>query len=359
MAQSTPSSGLLDLPEAQLDEKFQELGWPKYRLGQVLDWVFRKRVFRYEGMSNLPAGTRSELAESLPLLLPQLLRIQGSQDTTWKFLLRLADGQMIETVLIPASPALYGEKSDRLTLCVSSQVGCAYGCKFCASGLDGWKRNLSPSEIVGQVLLVEQEAKVRISNLVFMGMGEPFANYDNLLTAISWLNSGKGVGLGARHMTVSTSGLVPRILDFADQPLQLRLAISLHGATDSVRELIMPVNRRYPLAELLAACEYFCSKKAQRITFEYILIHGINDQPEQAGELSRLVRRLNAKVNLIPYNQVEGLEWQRPSVETQDAFLSRLKSLGVAATLRREKGHDIAAACGQLRLAATKSASES
>ncbi|MCX7868938.1 MAG: 23S rRNA (adenine(2503)-C(2))-methyltransferase RlmN, partial [Terrimicrobiaceae bacterium] len=247
-------------------------------------------------------------------------------------------------------------RSDRLTLCVSSQVGCAYGCKFCASGLEGWKRNLQPGEIVGQLLAVEALAGVRGSNIVFMGMGEPFANYDNLMKAIGILNAEWGAGLGARHMTVSTSGLAPRIRNFAEQPLQVRLAVSLHGATDEVRERIMPINRRYPLAELLDACAYFVSRKKQRLTFEYILIRGVNDSPSQARELAGIARRLKAKINLIPYNSVEGLDWSRPKREAQEEFLSALRSAGIPATLRREKGHDIAAACGQLRLAEAREA---
>jgi 23S rRNA (adenine2503-C2)-methyltransferase len=257
---------------------------------------------------------------------------------------------MVETVLIPASPALYGGKADRRTVCISSQVGCAYGCKFCASGLDGFKRNLTAGEIVAQFLAVEEHSQEKANNIVFMGMGEPFANYDNLLKAIAILNAPWGLGLGARSMTVSTSGLVPRIRDFANQPLQVRLAISLHGATDEVRCKIMPVNRKYPLAELLSACEYYSSRKKQRITFEYIMICGVNDTEEQALALAAHATRLKAKVNLIPYNRVDGLDWQRPSEAAQERFLNFLRRHNLAVTLRREKGHDIAAACGQLRL---------
>ena len=252
-------------------------------------------------------------------------------------------------MLIPASPALYGEASDRRTLCVSTQVGCAYGCKFCASGLDGWTRNLRADEIVEQILLAEELSGERVSNLVFMGMGEPLANFTNLMQAIAILNAPWGVGIGARHITISTSGLAPQIRELADQPLQVRLAISLHGATDEVRQQIMPVNRKYPLEELLDACEYYVQRKKQRITFEYILIENINDRPEDAVALGRVARRVNAKVNCIPYNRVEGLPWERPTEPRQDEFMEVLTRAGVTATLRREKGHDIAAACGQLR----------
>ena len=339
------------LLKEELEESLVSLDQPSYRAGQVLQWAYgrEKRVESWEGMTNLPAALRSALAEKHPISLPEVVTVSGSKDTTRKFLLRLQDGEMIETVLIPASPALYGEESDRRTLCVSSQVGCAYGCKFCASGLDGWKRHLSADEIVSQVLLAEKISGERINNLVFMGMGEPMANYDNWLRAVSILNAPWGVGLGARKMTVSTSGLVPRIRDLADQPLQIRLAISLHGASDEVRGQIMPVNKKYPVSELMDACSYYCDRKKQMITFEYILIEGVNDAVEEARLLAERARGLRAKINLIPYNTVEGLPWKRPSEAVQEEFLSILLGRGIAATIRREKGHDIDAACGQLR----------
>jgi 23S rRNA (adenine2503-C2)-methyltransferase len=313
----------------------------------------------------VPKVLRDKLRESFTLRSLELVRKQGSGDTTQKFLWRLNDGAYIETVLIPANPALYGEPSDRHTLCVSTQVGCAYGCGFCASGLEGWKRNLTVEEIVDQVIAVERwhysqsasesETVVSgdsrlVSNLVIMGMGEPLANYDNLLKALKILNAPWGGGIGARKITVSTSGLVPQIRKLADEPHQFRLAISLHGATDETRSKIMPVNRKYPLRELTAACEYYQEQKGRMITFEYILIAGVNDGLDQIRPLANLARRLNAKVNLIPYNKVEGLPWERPSQEVQERFLQALENLHVIATLRREKGHDIDAACGQLRL---------
>lgn len=301
-------------------------------------------------MTNLPRSLREQLENELPLHIPVLVRQLGAEDSTRKFLFALEGGDRIESVLIPASPALYGGASDRRTLCLSSQVGCAYGCKFCASGLDGWKRNLSTGEIVGQFLAAEAISGEKINNLVFMGMGEPLANYDALMRAVEIFNAPWGLGLGARHMTLSTSGLVPRIYDLARQSRQIRLAVSLHGATDEVRGQIMPVNRKYPLAELLEACAEYVHLKKQYLTFEYILIAGINDSPAQARDLVRICRRLRAKVNLIPYNEVEGLDWKRPGEAAQDAFLAVLEGAGVPATLRREKGHDIAAACGQLRL---------
>ena len=262
-------------------------------------------------------------------------------------------------MLIPASLDLFGERSDRFTLCVSTQVGCAYGCKFCASGLEGFKRNLTPGEIVAQILETERATKTKINNLVFMGMGEPLANYANLMKALEIINAPWGVGIGARHITISTSGLAPQIRLLAEQPLQVRLALSLHGATDDVRAQIMPVNRKYPLAELLEACAEYQTKKRKMMTLEYILIAGVNDSKEQATLLALHAKRLHAKVNLIPYNTVEGLDWKRPSDFVIDAFAAILHGAQVTATVRREKGHDIDAACGQLRLKELKTASGS
>jgi 23S rRNA (adenine2503-C2)-methyltransferase len=396
------------LTREELETQFAAWQQPKYRVAQLLEWLYVHRVTSWEAMTNLPRPLRETLQENFSLQTPELLRKQGAPDpssvaapalhrstlasmagdhkehaaegelrrvdTTQKFLWRLHDHSLIESVLIPANPALYGDASDRHTLCVSTQVGCAYGCKFCASGLDGWKRNLTPDEIVEQVLSVERilsssssfsssnptedpitRTRTRtneriIDNLVVMGMGEPLANYDNLLKALRILNAPWGGGIGARKITISTSGLAPQIRRLADEPLQFRLAISLHGATDEVRNKIMPVNRKYPLKELVAACEHYQAQKGRMLTFEYILIAGVNDSIEQAKPLAALAKKLFAKVNLIPYNRVEGLPWERPNEESQEQFLAALEKQKVIATLRREKGHDIDAACGQLRL---------
>jgi len=377
----------------------RQTGEPNFRLDQVLSWLHARRVGGWDEMSNLPKTLRGRLAEHFEFSLPELVLRQGSADTTQKFLWRLRDGALIESVLIPANPALFSDRSDRHTLCVSTQVGCAYGCRFCASGLEGWKRNLSPDEIVGQVLGIERWHRTQtantppmppptvsvaaspadtaqaeglimatppaapatssaaapaplrlIDNLVIMGMGEPLANYDNLLRALRILNAPWGGGIGARKITVSTSGLAPQIRRLADEPEQFRLAISLHGATDAVRNQIMPINRKYPIAELSAACLQYLEKKGRMITFEYILLAGINDDFAQVKPLAALARRLHAKVNLIPYNVVEGLEWKRPEDAQCAAFAKHLERLEVITTLRIEKGHDIDAACGQLRL---------
>jgi 23S rRNA (adenine2503-C2)-methyltransferase len=350
----------------EIQAQFKDWGQPAYRVGQVMDWLYSRRARTWDEMSNLPKELREKLKQQYRLHPLALVRKQGSRDTTQKFLWRLDDGSMVESVLIPANPALYGEASDRHTLCVSTQVGCAYGCKFCASGLEGWKRNLRVEEIVDQILAIEhwhatQPAEMEgidgtratdrvVNNLVIMGMGEPLANYDNLIKALKILNAPWGGGIGARKITISTSGLVPQIRKLADEPLQFRLAISLHGATDEVRNRIMPVNRKYPLSGLASACDYYQQKKGRMITLEYILISGVNDGLDQVKPLAQLAHRLNAKVNLIPYNTVEGLPWVRPEEDVQEKFLAALEKFKVPATLRREKGHDIDAACGQLRL---------
>ena len=342
------------LSREELEAQFKTWGEPAYRVTQVLEWLYARRAITWDAMKNLPKTLRDKLAERFTLQTPELVRKRGSPDTTQKFLWRLTDHSLIESVLIPANPALYGEASDRHTLCISTQVGCAYGCKFCASGLEGLKRNLQPHEIIEQVLAIERQGESSparaVDNIVVMGMGEPLANYDNLLKALKILNAPWGGGIGARKITISTSGLAPQIRKLAEEPLQFRLAISLHGATDEVRGKIMPVNKKYPLKELVAACEEYQGQKGRMMTLEYILIAGVNDSIQQTKPLAAIAKKIFAKVNLIPYNTVEGLPWHRPSEEVCEQFLEALEKQNVAATLRREKGHDIDAACGQLRL---------
>jgi 23S rRNA (adenine2503-C2)-methyltransferase len=338
----------------ELEESVRALGEPVYHATQIAGWLYKKRAASFDEMTDLPRKLRLQLAEQFSFGKIDVVRVLGAQDTTRKFLFRLSDEALIESVLIPASPALYGMRSDRRTVCVSTQVGCAYGCKFCASGLEGFSRNLRPNEIIDQILAIEREAGDKIDNIVFMGMGEPLANFDNVMRAIRIINARRGLSIGARHITVSTSGLAPQIRKLAEESLQIRLAVSLHGASDQVRNQIMPINRRYNIETLLSACDYYASRKKQHLTFEYILIEGVNDSDEQARFLARHARRVKAKVNLIPYNTVHGLPWARPSQDRQEKFLSILRAHEIATTLRREKGHDIDAACGQLRLQTKK-----
>ncbi len=340
--------------------RLKEHGEPVFRARQILDWVYKKRARSWDEMSNLPKALRAWLAESFDFDPATLLHGKQSMDITDKLLLELRDRSLIETVIIRAPQDGVGLEHSRKTICISTQVGCAMGCVFCASGLAGLKRDLSAGEIVAQLLHVCYREDARtpraraelasFDNIVVMGMGEPLANYDALIKALSIVNAEWGLGFGARRITVSTSGLVPKILKLADEQLGFRLAISLHGATDEVREKIMPVNKAYPLAKLIPAVRAFSEKHGRMITLEFILIEDVNDSLDQAERLTEIARDLHAHVNLIPYNTVEGLPWKRPSVARQERFVSVLEDARVSVTLRREKGHDIEAACGQLRL---------
>jgi 23S rRNA (adenine2503-C2)-methyltransferase len=340
--------------------RLAERGEPPFRARQILDWVYKKRVRQWDEMTNLSRSLRSWLADTFDLAPASLVVTKQSADITDKLLLELRDGSLIETVIIRAPQEGVGLERSRKTICISTQVGCAMGCVFCASGLAGLKRHLSAGEIVAQLLhvcwredAVTPRARAELAsfdNIVVMGMGEPLHNYDALLRALTILNAAWGLGVGARRITVSTSGLVPQIRRLADEPLGFRLALSLHGATDEVRERIMPVNKRWPLAELIPAVRDFATRHGRMVTLEFILIEEINDSLEQAQALADIAHQLHAHVNLIPYNTVEGLPWRRPSLARQQRFVEILAARRISVTLRREKGHDIAAACGQLRL---------
>jgi len=330
-------------------QKLGALGEPSYRGEQLLQWIYEKQAQSFAQMSNLPAALREKLANEFELNAVQALHTRHATDTTDKFLFELRDASLIETVLIPATPGLT-TTSDRHTVCVSTQIGCAYGCRFCASGLEGVKRNLTAAEIVDQVWHIQKLTGERVSNIVVMGMGEPLANYDHLMRALHIINAPWALGIGARKITVSTVGLVPRLRQLAEDPLQIRLAVSLHAASDELRSQIMPVNKKHPLRELMEACEFYAKTKGKMLTFEYILIENINDTLDQAQKLVTLARRAHAKVNLIPHNLVAGLPWRRPDRDRCKAFEHVLRRAGIATTLRTDKGADINAACGQLRL---------
>ena len=347
-----------------LTASLQARGEPVFRAKQILDWVYKKRARSWDDMTNLSKPLRTWLDETFDLLPAQLVLNRQSADVTDKLLLELRDRSLIETVIIRAPQEGVGLDQSRKTICISTQVGCAMGCVFCASGLEGLKRDLSAGEIVAQLLQVcycEDARTTRartefasFDNIVVMGMGEPLANYDALIRALTIVNAEWGLGFGARRITISTSGLVPKILQLAEEQLGFRLAISLHGATDEVREKIMPVNRAFPLAKLLPAVRQFSEKHGRMVTLEFILIEDINDSLEQAQKLRDIAWDLHAHVNLIPYNTVEGLPWKRPSLTRQERFADILQAAGVSVTLRREKGHEIDAACGQLRLKTEK-----
>lgn len=343
-----------------LSDRLRARGEPAFRARQILDWLYKKRVRSWEEMTNLPKPLRVWLAETFELLPARLVLNRQSEDVTDKLLLELGDQSLIETVIIRAPQEGVGLEHSRKTICISTQVGCAMACAFCASGLAGLKRDLLAGEIVAQLLQVCHREDARtpraraelasFDNIVVMGMGEPLANYDATLQALRIVNAEWGLGFGARRITLSTSGLVPKILRLAEEDLGFRLAISLHGATDEVRERIMPVNKAYPLAELIPAIRTFSARHGRMVTLEFILIEDVNDSLEQAGKLRDLALDLHAHVNLIPYNTVAGLDWRRPSLSRQERFAEVLRAARVSVTLRREKGHDIDAACGQLRL---------
>ena len=357
----TPAKpSLYGMSPEELAAFIEPAGFPAFRARQITDWLYRKRVASFTEMTNLPNALVEWLDAHACLSPNTIVLVKKASDITEKLLLKGEDGALVETVLIRYPQRGVGTETSRKTICVSSQVGCAYGCKFCASGLAGWKRDLTAAEIISQFIHVarfEQDRagtqpadQVPIDNIVFMGMGEPLANYDNVIRAIRTLNAEWGLHFGARRITISTSGLVPQIRKLAREPVQFRLALSLHGATNEVREKIMPVNRRYPLEELLPAVAEFAKSRGRMLTLEFILIEDVNDSFEQAHKLADIATSLHAHVNLIPYNRVEGLPWKRPNIRRQQAFARILQQARVSHTIRKEKGHDIDAACGQLRL---------
>ncbi|MFO7723912.1 MAG: 23S rRNA (adenine(2503)-C(2))-methyltransferase RlmN [Oceanipulchritudo sp.] len=364
MQSSSALPSLYAMSPKQLEAFLEPGGFPAFRTRQVLDWLYRKRVASFAEMTNLPADMIQWLNENASLSPSSVALVKHASDVTEKLLLEGSDRSLVETVLIRYPQSGVGVEDSRKTICVSSQVGCAYGCKFCASGLAGWKRDLSAAEIVAQFIHVARledsrnasrpGRSVPFDNIVFMGMGEPLANYRNVAAAIHTLNAEWGFNFGARRITLSTSGLVPGIYKLAEEPVQLRLALSLHGATNEVRSRIMPVNRRYPLEELIPAVKAFAAKNGRMLTLEFILIDSLNDSFDQAHRLAQIASSLHAHVNLIPYNRVQGLPWKRPNIRRQLAFARILKEARVSCTIRKEKGHDIDAACGQLRLQAER-----
>lgn len=317
---------------------------PAFRAKQIYDWLYKKRVKSFEEMSNLSKELRAKLEEEFSLTpLKQIIK-QESQDGTIKFLFELEDGYSIETVLMRHE---YGN-----SVCVTTQVGCRLGCSFCASTLGGLKRNLKAGEIVSQVLEVQKaldDTDERVSSIVIMGIGEPFDNYDEMLGFLRIVNHDEGLNIGARHITVSTSGIVPRIYDFADEGMQINFAISLHAPNTEIRTKLMPVNRMWPMDELMDAVRYYIKKTGRRISFEYGLFGGVNDQVEHAEELAKLVKGIKCHINLIPVNYVPERNYVRTPKNQIFRFEKTLKDLGVNVTIRREQGHDIDAACGQLR----------
>jgi len=334
---------LLDQTSDQLRGWFSERGLPGYRADQVRGWIFQRRAAGFETMTDLPAKLREELAADFSLWTTSVAVHQQSEDGTEKLLLQLADGQRIECVLI--------REQDRRTICISTQVGCAMGCVFCASGLDGVVRNLTTGEIVEQMLRLQQllPPDERLSNIVVMGMGEPLANLRNLLPALRLAASPAGLGIGQRKITVSTVGLPPAMDELTAEDSQYHLAVSLHAPNDALRAELVPVSRNIPLASVLEAADRFFQGNRRRLTFEYVLLADLNDQAEHARQLGALLSRRMALLNVIPYNPVAGLPYRTPSMKAQERFYRILEEAGVNVQVRVRKGDKINAACGQLR----------
>jgi 23S rRNA (adenine2503-C2)-methyltransferase len=339
-----PLPALLDLSPEVLRAWFSERGQPALRVKQVRRWVLAGRAESFEQMSDVPRDLRARLAEQFAPLGTRIERHLVATDETHKLLLRLADDRLIECVLIQEAP--------RRTACISTQVGCGMGCVFCASGLDGLVRNLTTGEILEQLVRLRNLTPApdgRLSNIVVMGMGEPLANLDNLIEALEVAGHKEGLGIGARHITISTVGLPAKIRRLADLGKQYHLAVSLHAPNDLLRTRIVPTNDKTGIAEILAAADYFFETTGRQVTYEYVLLGGMNDSPREARELATLLQGRKAHVNLIPFNDVQGLPYARPTPEALTAFIDTLKRSGLSVKVRKRKGSEIDAACGQLR----------
>jgi 23S rRNA (adenine2503-C2)-methyltransferase len=334
-----------DLTLEEWQDWIKENGESAFRAGQIFDWLYVKRVLSFEEMSNVPKGLRDKLAAQFEFVTLSEIAKYESKDGTVKFLFELSDKNAIETVIMKHS---YGN-----SICVTTQVGCRVGCTFCASTLGGLKRDLKPGEIVAQVVIAQKmldATNERISSIVIMGIGEPFENYEATMNFLRIMIHPKGLNIGQRHITVSTSGIVPNIYKFADENLQVNLAISIHAPNDKLRSKLMPVNRRFPFADLVEACQYYIAKTGRRITFEYALMGEVNDQPEHAEELAQVLKGMPlSHVNLIPVNFVAERDFKRTPRDDIFTFQRILERNKINATIRREQGSDIAAACGQLR----------
>lgn len=331
---------LLGLPNAELAEFFAELGEKPFRARQLMQWIYQRRVLDFDAMTDLSRDLRARLSDVASLELPKVVRREDSADGTRKWLIDVEGGQAVETVFIP--------EPNRGTLCISSQAGCAIDCAFCATGQQGFNRNLTAQEILAQVLIARDEIDTDISNIVFMGMGEPLANYDNVLRVVKVLVDDFAFGLSRRRVTISTSGLVPQLLRLADD-CNVALAVSLHATTDEQRDRLVPINRIHPINRLLDACWRYAEVLASRqVTFEYVMLDGVNDAPADAHRLVKMLRNRPAKVNLIPFNPFPGAGFDCSPAPVIERFMRILRDNAIVATIRRPRGDDIAAACGQL-----------
>ncbi len=335
------SKNIKDFTLVELKEELKQMGEKPFRAEQIFKWLYDERVSSFEEMTNLSIKLRNKLNDIYEIKQFKILKKQVATDGTKKYLFDILDGNAIETVLM--------QYHHGYSLCVSSQVGCKMGCKFCASTGIPFVRNLSCGEILEQIMAVERDEKIRISNVVFMGIGEPLDNYENVVKAIHMINNPKGLNIGARHISISTSGLVPKIYKLAEENIQCTLSISLHATTDEQRSKMMPVNNAYPIKELLQACKDYIEKTHRRISFEYALAKENNDNLEDAKRLVKLLKGMLCHVNLIPINKIENGTFTKSSNENIMKFRDYLNDHGIVATIRRELGSDIDAACGQLR----------
>lgn len=339
---------LMSLTRKELIKWFENKGFPGFRAKQVFNWIYKNGVKNFDQMKNIPDTLLNELKEKCTISNLILKNVQASTDSTIKYLWSLPDCETIESVFLPFA-------DNRNSVCISTQVGCAMKCRFCATGLSGLTRNLSTGEIIDQVLEIQREisneefGKPRISNIVFMGMGEPLANLNSVIKAINIFNDNKGFDIGMRRITVSTSGLVPQIIELADLNIQIVLAISLNAPNDQLRNQLMPINKKYPLKQLLKSATYYTKKTNRRITFEYVLIKDINDSPVLAKETANLIKGILCHVNLIPLNPIKEFNFKMPTKRTVNNFRDILEKNGIETTVRQERGTDIDAACGQLR----------
>ncbi len=331
---------IYNLTRDEMEQYFLKIGSKKFHADQLFSWLYEKRISSISDITNIKKEILQQLASDYSFSKLRLVQVERDVDVC-KYLFELNDGEHIEAVLMMHD---YGN-----SVCISSQVGCNMGCRFCESGRRKKVRNLETWEMVTQLLMIEEDLKKRVSHVVVMGIGEPFDNYDNLLKFFLIINHPKGLAIGARHITVSTCGIVPKILEFSNFPLQINLAISLHAPNDELRNQIMPVNKVYPLKELIQVLEIYLEKTNRRITFEYILLAGVNDTEEYAVELAKLVGHLNCYINLIPYNETNNLEFRRSNTVQIMKFYDILKKNRLNVTIRREFGSKISAACGQLR----------
>lgn len=340
---STALENVLNYSPEDLKKKFKALGFESYRADQILRWIYEKGVYDFSRMTNLSLELREKLKKFFFIDLPEKMESERSEDDkSIKLLLKLKNHDLVEAVYIPSG--------ERQTVCVSSQVGCKFHCAFCASGQAGFFRNLTSGEIISQVLMSRDlSPNKKITNIVFMGIGEPFDNYTELLKAVRTLNSKNALGIGARKITISTCGVIPKIEALGNEGIQVELSVSLHGPNDTVRNAIMPVNKANPVRPLIDACKSYVKKTKRAITFEYIMVKGINASEKEAGELARLLKGMLCKVNLIPYNPIEEFPHSAPAYDEIVRFQQILQNGGIKTTVRFSKGQDIQAACGQLR----------